>query len=325
MAGGASTSVERLPAAAMRAVAAAAALAFAAAAPGLADELYKYRGADGEWIYSDRPPVGDEAVEVRALSGAGAHPEVTVSHRLVDRNLELRARNRYYAPVELVMGIDALANAVPPGPDQPLRFVLPAQSDIDLFALAPSGAGAAPEISYRYTWIPGDPTSEHRPDRPYRAPFAIAAGFTVSQAYPAAETHTTADSRYAVDIAMPVGTGVFAARGGIVFEVASTNFRGGLEPADAAAANLIRILHEDGTYAVYAHLNWNTIRVQPGDEVSRGEYIADSGNTGFTSGPHLHFAVLRNRGLGVESLPVVFEGAQGREVPPQKGMNLVAY
>lgn len=296
------------------------------AAPGFADSLYKYRGPDGDWIYSDRPLPGDEPVEIRKLPTAGASPEVVVSHRLVDRRLQLTARNNYHAPVELIMGIDALAHAVPPGPEQPLRFILPAQSDTDLFGLAASGEDAVPEIRYRYTWLPGDPASEHHPDRPYRVPFAVSGNFPVSQAFPDALTHMTADSRYAVDIAMPVGTDVYAARAGTVFEVASTNFRGGLDPAsDAPAANLVRILHEDGTFAVYAHLNWNTIRVQPGDEVSRGEYIADSGNTGFSSGPHLHFAVLRNGGLHIESVPVAFEGPNGSEVVPRTGVQLVSY
>ncbi|MCH6552723.1 MAG: M23 family metallopeptidase, partial [Acidobacteria bacterium] len=67
---------------------------------------------------------------------------------------------------------------------------------------------------------------------------------------------------------MPVGTDVVAARGGIVFEVASNNFRGGLNlQRDGRSANIVRILHDDGTFAIYAHLNWNSIRVRPGDRV----------------------------------------------------------
>jgi murein DD-endopeptidase MepM/ murein hydrolase activator NlpD len=111
-----------------------------------------------------------------------------------------------------------------------------------------------------------------------------------------------------------------------VVEVASSNFRGGTELSmDDAKANLVRILHDDGTFAVYAHLNWNTIRVQPGDEVERGEYIADSGNTGFSSGPHLHFVVMRNRGLRLESVPVVFEGPNSSLIAPVTGLQLTAY
>ena len=59
----------------------------------------------------------------------------------------------------------------------------------------------------------------------------------------------------------------------------------------------------DGTIGVYAHLHWDSVRVQPGQHVQRGEYIADSGNTGFTTGAHLHFAVIRNAGLEAISLP----------------------
>lgn len=289
-----------------------------------ADTLYKYRGPEGEWIFSDRPPEGDAAVETRQLAGT-ERPEVLVSHAMRDGRLQLTGSNGYYAPVELVLGIDSLANAVPPGPGQPLRFVVPARGEVDLFALEPSGEGIRPEIRYRYTWITGDPMSEHRPEQPYRVPFAVATQFPVSQAFPDAITHTTPDSRYAVDVTVPVGTGIYAARGGTVFDVTASNFEGGIDPANAATANLVQILHEDGTYAVYAHLNWNSIRVRPGDQVSRGQYIADSGNTGFSSGPHLHFAVLRNRGMGSESLPVVFEGANGAEVTPGTGMELVAY
>ncbi len=307
------------------AVIAVALLCTAVAGTAAADLLYKYRGQDGEWIFSDRPPDGDQEVEIRDVSYGRKRPEVTVSHRIIDGRLQLTGSNGYYAPVELVLGIDSIANAVLPGPGQPLRFVVPARGTIELFALEPIAPGAQPQMRYRYTWVMGDPTSVHEPERAYRVPYAVATAFRVTQAFPHSETHTTPDSRYAVDLSMPVGTGIYAARAGTVFEVTSTNFEGGTDPENAAAANIVHILHEDGTYAVYAHLNWNSIRVRPGDVVRRGEYIADSGNTGFSSGPHLHFAVLRNRGMGVESLPVVFEGANGRDVTPETGMELAAY
>ena len=87
----------------------------------------------------------------------------------------------------------------------------------------------------------------------------------------------------------------------------------------------MRILHDDGTYAVYAHLNWNSIRVRVGDYVDRGEYIADSGNTGFSSGPHLHFVVVRNSGMSVDSVPVSFAGADQSPVAAGTGQVLTAY
>jgi len=138
-------------------------------------------------------------------------------------------------------------------------------------------------------------------------------------------THDSLASRHAVDMAAPVGTGVYAARAGTVFEVATQHFRGGTDrERDLPRANLVRILHGDGTMAVYAHLNWDSIRVRPGETVTRGQYIADSGNTGYTTGPHLHFVVQRNAGLRLESLPVRFAGPAG-PVTPKTGMEITAF
>jgi murein DD-endopeptidase MepM/ murein hydrolase activator NlpD len=125
---------------------------------------------------------------------------------------------------------------------------------------------------------------------------------------------------------MSVGTDVVAAREGIVFDIASKNYRNGLDAqVDGPSANVVRILHDDGTYAIYAHLNTNSIRVQPGDFVERGQYIADSGNTGFSTGPHLHFAVVRNGGLRIDAVPITFRGPNSEAIVPESGETLIAY
>lgn len=85
------------------------------------------------------------------------------------------------------------------------------------------------------------------------------------------------------------------------------------------------ILHDDGTIAVYGHLHWDSIRVRIGAHVVRGQYIADSGNTGITSGPHLHFAVVRNEGGTPVSVPIQFAGIAGVAVTPATQMSLTAY
>ena len=299
-------------------------LLLGAAAHGQA--LYKYQDENGDWIYTDRPPSEEQAAEIRDLPTGAKAPTVTVTAQRVDQEFRFTARNDYYTPVEVVIALDELTNIQYPGADQVMRWLVDPRSTFQLLTLSTLEGGEEPAAKFRFVYLHGDPRSRHNPSRAYRAPFAVANDYKITQAFPLGVTHNTVDSRYAVDIAMPVGADVHAARGGVVFEVASTNFRGGIDPnRDAASANIVRILHDDGTHAVYAHLNWNSIRVKAGDTVKRGEYIADSGNTGFSSGPHLHFAVLLNVGMRLESVPVVFEGPNYQEIQPAAGNMLTAY
>ena len=297
----------------------------------LAQALYKYTDANGVWVYTDRKPddrqiVDGQTVEVSELSLGVEAPEVTVTSNLVGRTVQIDAHNKFAVPVEVILFVDNLKNLRYPDANTPLRWTIDAQSRSTLLELNALNESDPPEVEIRYTWIVGDPKSVHQPSEPYRAPFAVATDYPITQSFPDSITHLTPDSQYAVDLAMPIGTDIYAARGGVVFEVASTNFRGGTDPdRDASAANIVRIMHDDGSHAIYAHLNWNSIRVRPGDRVARGEYIADSGNTGFLTGPHLHFVVLLNRGARLTSVPVVFEGPNSLPIGPQTGRRLVAY
>ena len=290
-----------------------------------AQTLYKYRGDNGEWIYADRPPADGSDSEAESLTPRGRQGSVSVTHSFTGSGLQFVVSNGFHAPVEIGLIFDSIEGVDYPHPDDDRRWVVPARSDQELLNLPLNGTGAAPAVQYRYVYLPGDPAAEPD-DVTYRAPYAAGTRHPITQAYPVSDTHRTRDSIYAIDFAMPVGTGVMAARDGVVFEVASTNFKGGPDASEYAdLANLVRILHDDGTFAVYAHLNWNAIRVRPGQRVKAGQYIADSGDTGFSSGPHLHFAVQRNMGMRVESLPMTFRGANGSRVSPATGSMLTAY
>ncbi len=291
-----------------------------------AQTLYKYRGENGEWTYTDRKPASNTKVEVRALESSFVQPEFSVTHEVIGTTIEFVAHNEFYAPVEVRVEFVEITGVAFPHPDQVLRWVIDPRSDQLLLNLELLQEVDAPFVEYKFEYMAGDPTASHSANAGYIAPFSAGREFPITQAFPDTMTHQTLDSVYAVDIAMPIGTDVLAARGGVVFDVASNNYRGGLDLLrDGDAANIIRVVHDDGTHALYAHLNLNSIRVKPGDRVRAGQYIADSGNTGFTSGPHLHFAVQRNAGLRVESLPVAFKGQNSVSVVPATGDALTAY
>jgi murein DD-endopeptidase MepM/ murein hydrolase activator NlpD len=290
-----------------------------------AQGLYKYRDADGNWVYTDRQPDAVKDYEQVPLADSAVSPPVVrVVRRTAESGVELVAENACFCPAEVELRLLQSTN-VAGFEGSVLRQVVLARRETVLTTLRPADWEKPMSFGHEYRALLGEPGVEHRPDGPYRAPFALARQFRVTQAYPSHITHVDAASAYAVDIEMPVGTQIYAARGGTVIEVASQYFEGSDDAKRAARANVVRILHADGTMALYAHLNWDSIRVRPGQVVERGEYIADSGNTGFSTGPHLHFAVIRNSGLHHESLPVQFVRPSGAAAVAVTGEMLAAH
>lgn len=92
-----------------------------------------------------------------------------------------------------------------------------------------------------------------------------------------------------VDQAAPEGTPVLATNGGNVVAVFNTCTNNGDQSCGYGWGNHIIIRHEDGTHSKYAHLSPGTIAVAVGMDVGRGDQIAGIGNTGHSTGPHLHY------------------------------------
>jgi len=289
-----------------------------------AQSVHAYKDASGQWVFTDRGADGDRGQgDAFTLPRSPEALRVTVERSDAGAATRLIAANDCLCVITLRVAITRSAFAkIPAGTIYPATLE---PGGRQLILEAPHGSDERPQLQFSYSVALGSPQATHSPTRPYRAPFAVGTSYRITQAYPDRITHLTPDSEYALDIALPDGTAVYAARAGTVINVRHDGFRGGTVSVMSDQANLIEILHDDGTIAVYGHLHWDSIRVRIGQHVALGEYIADSGNTGFSSGPHLHFAVWRNAGDADISLALQFAGPGGTAVTPVTGMELTAY
>lgn len=175
-----------------------------------------------------------------------------------------------------------------------------------LFAPADAARGDAHEI-------------DHDDDHLYAFPYAPGRSFRIMQGYGSRFSHAGSEA-YAIDFEMPEGTGVHAARSGVVLRTEESNTIGCFEAGCGRFANFIVILHNDGTTGEYYHLQKDGVFVEPGDSVARGELIGRSGNTGYSMSPHLHFAVYRETADGdSQSVPIRFQSAAGNVIRLRSG------
>lgn len=284
---------------------------------GEAKKLYKYQDANGHWHYTDQKPEDGQAFESRQLK---AEPK---RHVWLEKNGQsdkpsFSIRNTYKGPVEVEVKFAKRKNAVAE-PSLPRRFVVEPGRSETLFSISGIDVYKSWQFTLEYRYMLGSPLAEHQTNAVYYPPLSAGSRFLISQSFGGKFSHQDEQNRYAVDIAMPIGTPVHAARGGVVMDVEDDYYKHGVEQAYKSRANSIRILHDDGSMAVYAHLALEKAQVYPGLEVAAGQLIAYSGNTGYSSGPHLHFAVQVNKGMSLNSVPFNFIDDQGQLFTPQAG------
>ena len=288
-----------------------------------AQTIYIYEDEEGITHFTDRKPEIEQEVTIQR---AVAEPEAMLDIRQhgPDESPVWKFRNRTHGPLAVRVEL-AEADNVVSEPELPQVFVLDAQQDRELVTIGPLDQFQSWAYRLKTGTVPGRPDANHRPEGPYRPPFAVGQSFHIGQAFGGDFSHNEPSSYYAVDIAMPIGTPVHAARAGVVMDMARY-FHGAGEDMKryGQRANFVRILHDDDTMAVYAHLDYEGVRVYPGQRVQRGQLIGKSGNTGFTTGPHLHFVIQKNRDMSLVSVPFEFEGENGQGVRPREGLEIEA-
>jgi murein DD-endopeptidase MepM/ murein hydrolase activator NlpD len=288
----------------------------AGSAPAGAKKVYKIVDADGVVHYTDRKPeTGVEAQVIRVR----AERQQIASMRLEGAERERRAvvSNRVAGPVEVQLSFVTSEN-IAAEPPLPLRVVLPADGERSIAVLRVLDNARSANYSLEFGAVPGDPAAQ--PDGTvYQLPLDTSQ-WRIDQGFGGSFSHTDPQSRYAIDLAADEGTPVLAARDGVVMQVEDDFEGAGLDLEKfASRANHVRVLHADGTMAVYAHLQPESVTLAPGQRVRAGQRLGASGNTGFSTGPHLHFALQRNRGLELVSIPFQMHGPDGPIPIPGQG------
>ncbi len=150
----------------------------------------------------------------------------------------------------------------------------------------------------------------------YILPYDVGQSYEVTQKSCGGFSHT-GSYRYSYDFGMEIGEAVHASRSGTVTEI-KEDVKDGAYPD-----NHIYIQHSDGTLATYLHLTENGALVDKGEQVTQGQKIGLSGDTGRSTGPHLHFSVYENEDQ-TTSIPISFSNTSAQILGLEAGTSYVA-
>lgn len=278
-------------------------------------DVFRWVDAKGNVHYEDRGVAGARKVEVPSLP---PDPSSLADLEIVRNgsSSDVYVSNRLGGPLEVNLQFLESVN-VQADPTFPITQLVGARQRALLSRIVP-GAGEVASYSIGMTAMPGDPNA-NAADVVYALPVDEDSGWQIGQGFHGGFSHTDEQNLYAVDLIVREGTPILAARDGVVMQVESAFDKAGLNKQKfAERANVIRVLHDDGSMAIYAHLKENGAYVRIGQRVTVGEQIAISGNTGYSSGPHLHFCVQVNRGMRLVSIPFRMVGAAGFLPLPKK-------
>lgn len=257
------------------------------------------------WGMLPKPPTRASTASNGAGSAKEAVPMAQLRLQPIGEQWQARIDNALAGPLQIELRA-APGRAVE---GLPVQSLIQGDSSLVVGRLPAPANGRT--LDLRLQSVPGNPAAQAE-DVAYRLPFD-AARLRVDQAPQGHFSHGDEENRDAVDFALPEGTRVLAAREGTVMQIQDGYQGNGLDrERDGGRANFVRVLHRDGSMALYGHLQAGGMRVRRGQAVQAGQPLGLSGNSGFSSAPHLHFVVQVNRGMGLRSVPVRIFAEQGQ-------------
>lgn len=262
-----------------------------------------------------------EVKKIKRTAKIGSKNSVIV---VADRNskgeMVFEAENLNPFLVTLSLDLDKMNN-LKANRSLPVYVELAGHVKKEILILTPVSRSLEMTFESSYGWVKGSAFAKHDDTYVYRLPFASGTSVRVSQGYNGGLSHTGL-SAYAIDFSVATGTPVYAAREGEVVGMDVGNDLGGPHPEFRPYMNYVNIRHADGTLGNYYHLKRGGTAVKLGDTVKKGQLIAYSGNTGYTTAPHLHFSVSMVDPISMRrpmNLPIKIQALEGLVTSPRCG------
>ena len=245
------------------------------------------------------------------LTVCSAQLGIRIYHEEIENGYHIYADSDEFCPVSLNIEFSATNFSIEGGKNQ--IFVIDALEKKKLLTtLKVAKSGKASKMSYSTLANYGDHNLEsYDEDYVYDLPYKTALKFKIEQGYNGKFSHKNENS---LDFKMPVGTEVAAIREGVVVNVVDKYKRGCGKEECKIYNNFIIVYHPDGTFAEYTHIKQNGAKVAAGETISKGQVIALSGNVGWSTGPHLHLMVYKQRMTKRETLQTRFRTGRGDKI-----------
>ncbi len=217
-----------------------------------------------------------------------AEVDIRVYTEKIGDNYAVLVDNKEYCPISIRLNF-VLKNMTSNVKNDSIVLVPSRSFEHQVAELKPTIKVGEFSYNFNFSYNYGDVTLTYfDSDFIYNLPFEKGKKFKISQGYYGKKTHKGIN---ALDFNMPLKTPIYAARGGTVIEVVTHNDKNCFNASCDKFNNYLLVYHTDGTFSQYAHISKNGSKVKVGDVIKTGQLICVSGNTGYSSGPHLHFSV----------------------------------
>jgi murein DD-endopeptidase MepM/ murein hydrolase activator NlpD len=230
----------------------------------------------------------------------------------------IKVKNAFLCPItfSLTANLTNMESSEP----FPVALEIPAGKTVEICRFKVIDPSVKTDWRHNWNYRLGSVESKHDDSIVYALPYPPGKTYRVSQGFFGDFSHT-GEFSHSIDWSMPIGSQVTAARAGEVVRLKSDSDEGGPDRKFFKRSNYVIVEHDDGTLGEYQHLRKDGVLVKLGQRVEVGDPIGLSGNTGFSSKPHLHFHVcVPVDSKDFRSVPIKFQTASDSAVELKQGV-----